>query len=85
MSDGKVVPREEVERLGKKFGLHPVGTGPFRFESWEGNRIVLNANLDYHEGRPHLDRVVYNIYAGAQRQKILQEFLADRLEEAAVF
>jgi oligopeptide transport system substrate-binding protein len=85
MSDGRVVPREEVERLGKKFGLHPVGTGPFRFESWEGNRIVLTANLDYHEGRPHLDRVVYTIYAGAQRQKILQDFLADRLEEAAVF
>jgi peptide/nickel transport system substrate-binding protein/oligopeptide transport system substrate-binding protein len=85
MSDGKVVPREEVGRLGKKFGLNPVGTGPFRLESWEGNRIVLSANPDYHEGPPHLDRVVFTIYAGAQRQKILQEFLADRLEEAAVF
>ena len=85
MSDGKVVPREEVERLGKKFGLNPVGTGPFRLESWEGDRIVLRANPDYHEGPPHLDRVVYTIYAGAQRQKILQEFLANRLEEAAVF
>jgi peptide/nickel transport system substrate-binding protein/oligopeptide transport system substrate-binding protein len=85
MSDGKVVPREEVGRLGKKFGLNPVGTGPFRLKSWEGNRIVLSANPDYHEGRPHLDRVVYTIYAGAQRQKILEDFLADRLEEAAVF
>ncbi len=85
MISSKVVPREEVERWGKDFGHHPVGTGALRLESWEGNQIVLSANPDYHEGPPHLDRVVYTIYAGAQRQKILQEFLADRLEEAAVF
>jgi oligopeptide transport system substrate-binding protein len=85
MKSSKVVPREEVERWGEDFSHHPVGTGPFRLESWEGSRIVLSANPDYHEGSPHLDRVVYTIYAGAQRQKILQEFLADRLEEAAVF
>jgi ABC-type transport system substrate-binding protein len=85
MISSKVVPREEIERLGKKFGSHPVGTGPFRLESFEEDRIILGANPDYFGGRPYLDRVVYTIYAGAQRQKILQEFLADRLEEAAVF
>jgi peptide/nickel transport system substrate-binding protein/oligopeptide transport system substrate-binding protein len=85
MISSKVVPREEIERLGKKFGRHPVGTGPFRLESFEEDRIILGANLDYFGGRPYLDRVAYTIYAGAQRQKILQEFLADRLEEAAVF
>jgi peptide/nickel transport system substrate-binding protein/oligopeptide transport system substrate-binding protein len=81
----KVVPREEIERWGKDFGHHPVGTGPFCLESWEGNQIVLSANSEYHEGPPHLDRVVYTIYAGAQRQEILQDFLEGRLEEAAVF
>ncbi|MGD8253088.1 MAG: ABC transporter substrate-binding protein [Syntrophobacterales bacterium] len=85
MKDSKVVPKEEVERWGEDYSHHPMGTGPFRLESWEGNRIVLSANPDYHEGPPHLDRVVYTIYAGAQRQKILQEFLANRLDEAAVF
>ena len=85
MISSKVVPREEIERLGKKFGYHPVGTGAFQLESFEEDRIILGANQDYFGGRPYLDRVVYNIYAGAQRQKILQEFLADRLEEAAVF
>ena len=35
----------------------PVGTGPFRFVSWEaGRRIVLAANLDYWAGPPGLDR-----------------------------
>jgi peptide/nickel transport system substrate-binding protein/oligopeptide transport system substrate-binding protein len=85
MISSKVVPREEIERLGKKFGSHPVGTGPFRLESFEEDRIILGANPDYFGGRPYLDRVLYTIYAGAQRQKILQEFLADRLEEAAEF
>jgi len=85
MFNSKVVAREEVERWGKDFGRHPVGTGPFSLTSWEGNQIVLTANPRYYEGRPYLDRVVYTIYAGAQRQKILHDFLEGRLEEAAVF
>jgi peptide/nickel transport system substrate-binding protein len=40
----------------------PVGTGPFRFVSWErGREIVLEANRDYFLGRPHLDRIVLKI------------------------
>ncbi len=43
-------------------GSHPVGTGPFRFVEWRrGEKIVLEANPDYHEGRPYLHRVVYRI------------------------
>ncbi|MCK5485107.1 MAG: ABC transporter substrate-binding protein [Desulfobacterales bacterium] len=85
MIGSKVVPREEVERWGKNFGHHPVGTGPFRLESWGDNQIVLGVNHNYYEGRPNLDRVVYTIYAGAQYDKIYEDFLSGRLEEAAVF
>ena len=85
MKESKVVPREEVERLGKQFGHHPVGTGPFRLESWEGNRIVLSANKDYHEGRPYLDRVEFTVYEGSQNERIFQDFQAGLLEEALVF
>jgi peptide/nickel transport system substrate-binding protein/oligopeptide transport system substrate-binding protein len=85
MINSKVVAREEVEKWGRDFGHHPVGTGPFRLASWEGDQILLSANSEYYEGGPYLDRVVYTIYAGAQRQKILQDFLEGRLEEAAVF
>ena len=81
----KVVPREEVERWGKDFGLHPVGTGPFRLEAWKQDRFVLQANMDYFEGRPHLDKIVYSVYPGAQREKIVEEFLEGRLEEAALY
>ena len=85
MFNSKVVAREEIERWGKDFGRHPVGTGPFRLASWEGDQIVLAVNPEYYEGRPYLDRVVYTIYAGAQYDKIYDDFVAGRLEEAAVF
>ena len=85
MKDSKVVPREEVERLGKEFGRHPVGTGPFRLESWEGNRIVLSANHNYHEGRPYLDRIEFTVYEGSQNERIFQDFQGGLLEEALVF
>lgn len=85
MKSSKVVPREEVGRLGKDFGHHPVGTGPFRLESWEGDQILLRANPDYYEGRPYLDKVLYVIYAGAQYDRMFQDFVAGKLEEAAVF
>lgn len=38
----------------------PVGTGSFRFVSWErGRSLTLEANLDYFKPGPYLDRVVY--------------------------
>lgn len=85
MKSSKVVPRDEVERLGKDFSYHPVGTGPFRFESWSGNQIILTANPNYFEGTPCLDRVVYTIYPGAQNEKIAEDFRVGALEETPVY
>lgn len=85
MKYSKAVPREEVERWGKEFGYHPVGTGPFRLESFESDRIVLSANRDYYEGPPYLERVVYSVYPGAQNEKMAEEFLTELLEEAPVY
>lgn len=40
----------------------PIGTGPYRFREWKTDRyILLDANEDYFEGRPHLSRYVYRI------------------------
>ena len=40
----------------------PVGTGPYRFKEWKaGEKIVLEANDAYWEGRPNIDRVIYRI------------------------
>ncbi|MGQ9630619.1 MAG: peptide ABC transporter substrate-binding protein [bacterium] len=57
-----VVPREEVERWGKDFTEHPVGTGPFKFVSWShDDKLVVEANKDYFLGRPYLDKIEYRI------------------------
>ena len=38
----------------------PVGTGPYRFESWNrGTDITLTANPDYWGGEPQIDSVTY--------------------------
>jgi peptide/nickel transport system substrate-binding protein len=41
---------------------NPVGTGPYRFsELRSGEKIVLAANPEYHEGPPYISRLVYRI------------------------
>ncbi|MEM0004368.1 MAG: ABC transporter substrate-binding protein [Desulfurococcaceae archaeon] len=42
---------------------NPVGTGPFKLESWKkGEQIVLTANKDYWRSPPKLDKVIIKIY-----------------------
>lgn len=43
--------------------LHPVGTGPFKFSTWEQNNVILlERNTHYWKpGVPYLDRVEYKI------------------------
>ncbi len=44
------VPKEVVEKYGSEFLNHPVGTGPFMFDSWVRNsKIVLKKFPGYHQ------------------------------------
>ncbi|WP_279299024.1 ABC transporter substrate-binding protein [Paraflavisolibacter caeni] len=59
-----IVPREAIEKYGKDFRRHPVGTGPFQFVAWEeGQALILKRNPVYFErdslGRrlPYLDGI----------------------------
>ena len=68
-----VVPREGVEKYGKDFRSHPVGTGPFFVKYWyEGNRLILWKNPNYFErdaqGQrlPYLDAVSISFIADKQ-------------------
>ena len=61
------------------FFRSPVGTGPFRIESWEaGKEIVLVKNEDYYRGAPKIDRFVVKIVADdAAEAKALADGTAD--------
>jgi peptide/nickel transport system substrate-binding protein len=57
-----IVPKEEVERLGREFGQRPVGSGPFVFVSWQKDTsILLRANNAYWGGRPYLSALEFRI------------------------
>ena len=41
---------------------HPIGTGPYKFVEWKTDeRILLEANDDYFEGRPYINHIIYRI------------------------
>lgn len=53
--EGKDITTSELAR-------HPIGTGPYKFLSWEPNQqIVLEYNPDYFEGRPYIDRQITRV------------------------
>ena len=58
-----VIPKEWVDKWGKKINRHPLGTGPFVFDHWTpGQEIVLSRNPSYWEtGRPYLDLIDYKL------------------------
>jgi peptide/nickel transport system substrate-binding protein len=64
-SGGFIVCKQAVESLGDdKFKTHPVGTGPFMFESYSPQeKVVLTANPNYFRGAPKLDGVEYRYMA----------------------
>jgi oligopeptide transport system substrate-binding protein len=42
-----IFPREAFQEYGAEIGKHPVGTGPFKLESWTDDKIVLTRNENY--------------------------------------
>lgn len=54
-----------IEAAGESYGtpdVGAVGTGPFKFVSWqEGTEIVIEANDDYWGGAPGVDQVVFRV------------------------
>jgi peptide/nickel transport system substrate-binding protein len=55
-----IVSPTAVKKFGQDYAVQPVGTGPFKFASWErGQRVVLEKNTAYWRFPVKLDRVVY--------------------------
>jgi peptide/nickel transport system substrate-binding protein len=51
---------EALKKWGKDVVKHPVGTGPFKLETWEpGVRVVLTRNDQYWGGAPKIRQAIY--------------------------
>jgi peptide/nickel transport system substrate-binding protein len=58
----KSIPAAKLRE--SSFAQHPIGTGRFRFSSWErGSRIVLTADSGNYRGRPKTDRAIWLVSA----------------------
>lgn len=68
-----------VEDIGiDAFSHHPVGSGPFTFESLESGRLTLAAFTNYYCGKPTLDQIIFTeVIDETQRLDLLSEGRAD--------
>ena len=65
---------EGEDMQASDFFRAPVGTGPYKLESWDaGQSIVLVKNEDYYRGGPQIDRIIFKIVADDNAQAIQLE------------
>lgn len=58
-----------INDQARDFGRHPIGIGPYRFESWESQKqISLRSNHEYYRGRPYIERAVTRVIPDTQTQ-----------------
>ncbi|HEY4241718.1 MAG TPA: ABC transporter substrate-binding protein [Kofleriaceae bacterium] len=66
-----IVAPAAVEKWGKEFAQHPVGTGPFAFEAWNvGEEVVVKRFDGYWGQRPQLDRIVFRTVDDARQRLV---------------
>lgn len=80
LTEFPIVPKHAVEAMGDiAFGKAPIGTGPYRFKEWvKGDKVVIEANADYWDGKPQYDRIVFRTIPEASTR--VSEFAAGNLD-----
>ena len=77
---GFIVSKKAIESFGyDEFSKRPIGTGPFKFHSYEqGKKLTLRTNDNYFRGKPFLAGVEIHFYPDlAERER---RFLEDDLD-----
>lgn len=64
-----ILNEKAVTESGENYGQEPVGTGPYKFVSWDaGDKITLEANAEYFNKVPVIKNLVFrNITEGTNR------------------
>ncbi len=76
-----VVDQQEVESNPRNWTRKPNGTGPYKMAEWRLNeRIILEANQNYHLGAPEVERVLYVLAGGST----LTQYENDELDVAGI-
>ncbi|GLC88173.1 glutathione ABC transporter substrate-binding protein [Lysinibacillus piscis] len=61
-NEGSIMSPKVIAESADQLATHPVGTGPFVFDSWKsGQEIKLNTNKDYWGNVPKIDKVTFKI------------------------
>ena len=61
-SEGSILSPKAIAEHADTLSKHPVGTGPFKFESWTpGQDMTLAKNDSYWGEKPKVDKVVYKV------------------------
>jgi peptide/nickel transport system substrate-binding protein len=64
-----IVSPTSMKQWGDQFYKHPVGTGAFRFVSWDADgMLTLEANPNYWDGRPYLDKILFKAEHEAEQR-----------------
>lgn len=69
--DAASIVSKKAAESGEDFNAHPVGTGPFKFVSWDiGGDVVLEAFEDYYGGAPQIKRLIFRTIPEAVNRTI---------------
>lgn len=60
-----IVPKDYGGKSAEEFAKNPIGSGPFKFDSWDkGQQLKLVKNENYRvAGKPYLDSVTFKVVA----------------------
>ncbi len=64
-----IVNQRAIEEYGEDYGQNPVGTGPYKFDSWDvGDKVTLIRNKEYFQTLPSFEKlVIRNIVEASSR------------------
>lgn len=68
-----IVSPSAVKEWGEEYFRHPVGTGPFAFDEWSGERIVLERFENYWGPAPNLGRLIFKSIPDARQRLVALE------------